>query len=123
MTAQSAVVVNVSSEAAPALDLQHLNTNTFGDRLLRAEILALFSAQIEQSRSHLQSAASAQDWRFLTHTLKGAASAVGAIEFAELAGRWEAEGLPESRDDRSGHLASYDAARVAYLEAVRKALD
>lgn len=123
MTAHTAAVVNVSGEAAHALDLQHLNTNTFGDLLLRAEILALFSSQIDQSRSHMLAAASALDWRFLTHTLKGAASAVGAIEFAELAARWEKEGLPQPGDDRSGHLKSYDAAGVAYLEAVRKALD
>lgn len=122
MSMNSAASVNVSGEVASALDLQHLNTNTFGDLLLRAEILALFSAQIEQTRSHMLTAVSVQDWRFLTHTLKGAASAVGAIEFAVLASRWENQGLPRPEDDRSSHLEAYDLARAAFLEAVRKAL-
>ncbi len=122
MSMNSAASVNLLDEVASALDLQHLNTNTFGDLLLRAEILALFSSQIDQSRVSMLTAASPLDWRFLTHTLKGAASAVGAIAFAELAARWEKQGLPEQGDDRSNHLTAYDAARDAYLEAVRKAL-
>jgi HPt (histidine-containing phosphotransfer) domain-containing protein len=123
VTARTAAIVNVSGEEAVALDVQHLNSNTFGDRMLRAEIIMLFNTQLEQSRAHLLRAETAQDWRFLTHTLKGAASAVGAIAFARLAERWEAEGLPQPGTDRSQHLVAYDSAWQAFLLVARGTLD
>lgn len=55
-----------------------------GDRALEQEVLAMFMQQLSLVRERLTKAEAA-DRRALAHTLKGAASGVGAFAIAECA--------------------------------------
>lgn len=75
--------------AAEAVDLVHLSRQTFGDRALEREVLALFVTQSSTCIRRLERAATA-DARFeIAHTLKGSARSVGAWRVAEAAGALE----------------------------------
>ncbi len=67
------------------LDLAHLSKYTAGDEALMHELLALFSAQLTQQIVALGKTVELEDWLVATHTLKGAAGAVGAWQIAETA--------------------------------------
>jgi hypothetical protein len=93
-------VVNTSFDCI-ALDVDFLNRNTFGDRALRGEIVGLFLAQLDGVQRSLTSPVNQLAWQFLTHTLKGAASAVGAIGIATTADRWGKSPAPTSSEQRN----------------------
>jgi HPt (histidine-containing phosphotransfer) domain-containing protein len=57
--------------------------------VLERELLGLFLAQAELTRSQLALAGSAEDWRLAAHSLKGSALAVGAVAVADLSARLE----------------------------------
>jgi HPt (histidine-containing phosphotransfer) domain-containing protein len=80
----------------PALDVEFLNVATFHDIALRAEIISLFRQQIKTLGDQLALPVDGESWAYLTHTLKGSASAVGASQLATLAERWELEEVPGS---------------------------
>jgi hypothetical protein len=80
----------------PALDVAFLNTATFHDLALRAEIISLFRQQIKTLGDQLAVPVNDKSWAYLTHTLKGSASAVGAGQLAALAERWESGSFPAS---------------------------
>jgi lysophospholipase L1-like esterase len=80
----------------PALDVEFLDNATFDDIALRTEIIDLFRQQIKTLCDQLAVPVNGKSWDYLTHTLKGSASAVGAGELAALAERWEAEVFPAS---------------------------
>lgn len=67
------------------LDLQHLDKYTAGDEALRCELLSLFSEQLVQQISTLGGDCQGDDWMIATHTLKGAARAIGAFQIGETA--------------------------------------
>ncbi len=92
-------------------DREHFERQTFGDVGLQREIIQLFLAQAEDARKTLAFAMSDTSWRFLTHTLRGAASAVGALRIAELASVWEL-------GDKPGD----DAARSALVQVFKDEL-
>ncbi len=72
-----------------AFDRAVLMHHTMDDPGLAIEVLALFEAQLLR----LERLDWAQcDLRFEMHTLKGAASAVGALQLEALAEQWEAYG-------------------------------
>lgn len=74
-----------------AIDRAHLDAQTFGDRDLARELLALFSDQCGRILAGLSDGAlSAQDRADLAHTLKGSAASVGATQVLALAARVEA---------------------------------
>lgn len=76
----------MSALAAEAVDLDHLNRYTGGDRSLNVEVLHLFQTQCGAMLGDLEAAAAAADskiWRQLTHTLKGAARGIGATGLAD----------------------------------------
>ena len=67
-----------------SIDLQHLETATFGDQALQREVLRLFASQavnliaiIENGNAETRSATA--------HALKGAALGIGAFELAKAA--------------------------------------
>ena len=99
------------------LDADRLDENTFHDRALRAEILKLFVSQLDISRSAILTPETNEDWRFTTHTLKGAAAAVGAQQFVALSGQWEKHDLPISGEDLQKMVDAFDQARTAFLTA------
>jgi HPt (histidine-containing phosphotransfer) domain-containing protein len=83
-------MTNHERNTASAIDFQHLDQYTLGDEGLQAELLKLFSAQLEAQSAELGSCADAESWRMAAHTLKGAARAVGAFHVADVAEKLEA---------------------------------
>ncbi len=109
-----------SGDDLPALDGDFLARCTFGDEALKGEIIALFRKQLAQARDQIASASTASDWRFVMHTLKGAALAVGAVQFAALAQEWEKAVFP-SEGQRQLILNDFDLAKAAFLMAAKLA--
>ena len=69
----------------PALNAQQFIMSTMGERNLQLEVIALFLAQLNTvANRDLKS-----DTKFLAHTLRGAALAIGAEEIAAMALTWE----------------------------------
>ena len=76
----------------PPIDLAHLAQYTGGDARLDAEVLQLFSSQCGTTLERLESFLDGPDtnaWREAAHSLKGAASGIGAFAIVEMAGRAE----------------------------------
>lgn len=67
-----------------SVDLVHLARQTFGDRALEEEILAMFRGQILSIKSRLRDA-TADDRKTIAHGLKGSARSVGAFSLADAA--------------------------------------
>ena len=72
------------------IDLGHLSRQTLGDSALGREVLALFAAQARLLAGRIGDAGT-QERRAIAHTMKGAASGVGAFAVAEGAARIERE--------------------------------
>jgi HPt (histidine-containing phosphotransfer) domain-containing protein len=71
-----------------AIDLDHLDRYTGGERMLNEEVLRLFDCQCSELVNHLEAAATSADaseWKLITHTLKGAARGIGATALADAA--------------------------------------
>jgi HPt (histidine-containing phosphotransfer) domain-containing protein len=100
-----------------ALDVNYLNRATFGDKPLRSEIIGLFLAQVNGLARQLETPLDATAWRFLTHTLKGAASAVGAQYMAEIAAVWDKQPPPATGDERADCAAELAGAILAFEAA------
>jgi HPt (histidine-containing phosphotransfer) domain-containing protein len=81
-------------------DREHFNNQTFGDPGLQREIIGLFLKQLDDAAASLSEPMTVAAWRYLAHTLKGAAAAVGAVSLAKLAAAWELEGVPREPDGR-----------------------
>jgi HPt (histidine-containing phosphotransfer) domain-containing protein len=92
----------LQASAAEDLDLAYLNSATLSDKILRAEILGLFLAQVDAAVKNLPLTRDGTAWHYMTHTLKGAASAVGAKRIAHLADEWGKRPLPSHMDQREG---------------------
>lgn len=69
-------------------DTEHFARQTMGDRALAREVLGLFTTQLDDFDSKIHAADEAER-RALAHTLKGAASGVGAFAIARCVGRLE----------------------------------
>jgi Hpt domain len=89
-----------SPQNCVALDVAYLNQTTFGDLALRTEILGLFCAQVKAVRTQLLLPVDQTAWAYLTHTLKGAAAAVGAQQLAALADGWGSNAPPKTQTMR-----------------------
>ncbi len=66
------------------VDWEHLATYTLGDRALEGEVAQLFADQAPKLRAHMLFSADLDERSQAFHTLKGAASALGAFRLAEL---------------------------------------
>jgi HPt (histidine-containing phosphotransfer) domain-containing protein len=79
-----------AADDALVFDRLRFETNTMFDASLQNEILGLFQSQIEQMEARLsQGAVTAEDHKFLGHTLRGAAASVGALELEDIGANWE----------------------------------
>ena len=92
-----------ASAASPAvaIDLEHLQRYTLGNRSLQEEVLALFRSQSEVYLQQLRDASDEKAWTDTAHTLKGSARSVGAMDVAR--GAEDAErlhGKPQSEAHR-----------------------
>jgi HPt (histidine-containing phosphotransfer) domain-containing protein len=108
---------HASSPEASVFDLDHFARQTFGVASLQQEIIMLFLAQLSDAEKSFALPMTATSWRFLTHTLKGAAAAVGAQRLAELAGEWELAGTPVEASLRSALLDQLKAEKAAFVQA------
>ncbi len=90
----------VSPQNCIVLDVAYLNHTTFGDIALRTEIIGLFRAQVKAVRTQLLLPVDHKAWTYLTHTLKGAAAAVGAGQLAALADVWSRNTPPKTQSTR-----------------------
>ncbi|HMN51410.1 MAG TPA: Hpt domain-containing protein [Xanthobacteraceae bacterium] len=67
-----------------AIDREHLDAATFGDRALRSEVLRLFQAQVRILTAAIRDA-NGKPRMDAAHTLKGAARGIGAFALADAA--------------------------------------
>ena len=79
------------TRAMRPIDLVHLAKHCLGDENLEYEILRLFDTTVKTYLGRLQLAASYDDLALNLHSIKGAASGVGAWTIADLAKGCEAE--------------------------------
>lgn len=68
-----------------AVDFDHLQRFTMGNRNLEEEVLNLFRTQSVIYMQRLQDAADDKGWREAAHTLKGSAAGIGAHKVREAA--------------------------------------
>jgi hypothetical protein len=92
-TQQTVDQVENFEEFAP-LNLGLLNHSTFDDPALRQEILDLFRSHLSGFRMKLLLPMDGLTWRYLNHSLKGAAAAVGAEQIAAAASFWDVQPPP-----------------------------
>ena len=104
-----------STRAAVAepFDRAHIARYTLGDAALEAEIIAIFQGELGKLLEAIRSAASDQDWGFATHSLKGAARAIGAWEIAAVAERLERSGREQGQSSDGGLIAELETAVAA----------
>jgi HPt (histidine-containing phosphotransfer) domain-containing protein len=76
------------------LDVERLTSSTLGDTSLQREVIGMFRSQVEDVVGQTTTGVNAEEWRFLAHTLRGTAAAVGAMEIAVLGETWERQGAP-----------------------------
>jgi HPt (histidine-containing phosphotransfer) domain-containing protein len=71
-------------------DRQQFEASTMYDLALQREILGMFFGQLDQVIARLeQGPLSIEESKFMGHTLRGAAAALGAREVQKLASDWE----------------------------------
>ena len=78
-------------EAQRPIDMEHLSKQTLGDSGLELEVLRLFDEMSHIYYARLETSTTVPDLLQNLHTLKGAASGIGAFGLAELARVAEAE--------------------------------
>ena len=101
-----------------ALDLDHLERQSLGDRDLAVELLGLFDCQAAQTLARLmEQGQTVQARSDLAHTLKGSALAVGAMAVAEAAEHYE-DALANPPHKSSAELAAVGAAIAGARAAI-----
>ena len=80
----------VSMTDSPEIDFAHLNKYVDGDADLTREVFGLFRNQVEMWGRGLSVDADDDLWSNVTHSLKGSARAVGAMDLAEACEKAEA---------------------------------
>jgi HPt (histidine-containing phosphotransfer) domain-containing protein len=100
---------------ARILDVAHLHRQTFGDRALEREVLALFEQQCLRLPLLIAAGKNPNESADAAHTLKGAARAVGAWRLALLAEALETvlgEGRPAETLERLNRALEQAVAAV-----------
>ncbi len=81
---------NVDLDSVPAFDRDILAHHTMQDVDLQQQVLAMFFSQLAKVRARLeQGPIAAGEAKAIAHTLRGAASAVGAKRIEVIAKTWE----------------------------------
>lgn len=76
-----------NNNTIPVFDMSAFDRNTAGDTSLQAELIKIFCAETGQYCDQLEQAVQDDDrdlWHFCTHSLKGAANALGLRNLGEL---------------------------------------
>ncbi|MCA3561995.1 MAG: Hpt domain-containing protein [Aestuariivirga sp.] len=100
------------------LDLEH---NTMHDQQLAVEVLGLFLAQLPVTLQRLDDAATAAEWKFAAHALKGASGAVGAQKLQNLAACLETLAFPGEPGVRLLRLQGLRVAAAEFAQAAGSA--
>lgn len=109
--------------ADPAIfDRVHLSQYTGGDDALERELIGLFLAQFAPVRTQLDEAASADDWKFAAHSLKGSSRSIGAPRIAALMEELEDLGWTGEAKRKRALLAELDQAMAAFAAEAEKLL-
>jgi HPt (histidine-containing phosphotransfer) domain-containing protein len=111
------LVMTALSPDPRILDLAHLARQTFGDRSLEREVLALFEQQCVRLLPIIAGEGEPVERADAAHTLKGAARAVGAWRLASLAETLETALDEERGDDTLGRLTAKIEAAVESTRA------
>lgn len=112
---------HAEGEERPVFDRDHLFHYAMQDEQLAGEVANLFLIQLPAMLRGLESAATAADWAFATHTLKGSAAAVGATGLQRLAVEMEAMPFPGDGTVRQLRLQAAKGAAADFTAAVRQA--
>jgi HPt (histidine-containing phosphotransfer) domain-containing protein len=96
------------------VDLNHLHSQTFGDRKLQREVLKLFLRHSDDQLQRLKDAIAPEERREAAHTLVGSARGVGAFSVAYIAAEIEL-----SRGPIVGRLKALEAAIDAVQGFIR----
>jgi HPt (histidine-containing phosphotransfer) domain-containing protein len=96
------------------VDLNHLHSQTFGDRKLQREVLKLFLRHSADQFERLKEAISPEERREVAHTLVGSARGVGAFSVAYIAAEIEL-----SRGPIVGRMKALEAAISAVQGFIR----
>jgi len=111
MAGRSGEAKPVAAKTADAIDLEHLDRVTFGNRALACEVLSLFDRQAEKLLAEIVVAPDDRSRREAAHTLRGAALGIGATAVAEAADELESAGLNAvAVAGATGRLAAHIAA-------------
>lgn len=119
---QERIAAETEPLPAAVFDEVHFVRQTFGDPDLQQEIIELFFAQINDAKRTFTSPMTTTAWRFLTHTLKGAASSIGALRIAQLAGTWELSGSPQDPARRQAIVEQFLQEADAFCAETRRYL-
>jgi Hpt domain len=99
-----------------SFDKKQFETATLDDAALQAEILGLFDDQLKAMQDKLAlGPLGLDDCKFLGHTLRGSAAAVGALEIEALAAVCE-----KSFEDQSEFSAGFTAAVDRFRQATQR---
>ncbi|MFO1033188.1 MAG: Hpt domain-containing protein [Hyphomicrobiales bacterium] len=115
------VTAQPEPEAPAVFDRLHFSRQTFDDESLQRELVGLFLAQAEEALRTLALPVTSTAWRFLTHTLKGAALAIGCNRLAAWAARGERSAPPNAAgrlalaDELRGEIRAFRAAAAEFL--------
>ena len=95
-------------------DRDHLGRYTMGCPELERELIALFLDQLPDLTRQLEGSFEDEDWKYVTHTLKGSARAIGAMMIADLAECLEEQGPHAAESVRFGTIIKLKAAISAF---------
>ena len=105
------------------VDVAHLRQYTLGDAALEREVLHMFLEQCDLHMKRLRQAQTLEGWKESCHSLKGAASGVGAFQLSAYAARLESLApLPEENeratllDSLQKHVDSTGHAIISHLD-------
>lgn len=113
--------LNVMPEAEDVVfDRRHFEHYTMHNQRLAVEVLGLFLAQLPTTLQLLDEAASAADWKFAAHALKGSAAAVGARRLQKKAFELEAIDFAGDLQVRLLRLQALKAMAAEFRNAVRR---
>ena len=111
----------IARSAHEPIDLGFLEAQTFGDRTLERELLALFVRQCRRLVPILAATGDAEARADAAHTLKGGAAAIGAVRVAALAEEVERTiGSPGGGSRLPGLLLALGAAVAAVEDAIAR---
>jgi HPt (histidine-containing phosphotransfer) domain-containing protein len=116
-SAMSAEAETMLETADSVLDRDHLSRQTFGNRQLEREVLALFDDHARRALSLIKSPRNAKERGEAAHSLVGAARGVGAFRVAAAAARIE-----RGPGDSLAAVAALDAAVADMRRAVARYL-